>query len=316
MTAARQQMATAMVDLRAVSGCYSRLPPAAARVIRVAVQPTTGCWLLRRCSARLTIHDACCLLPEQRANERRGRLSSTRLLPAPRQHTDAASRDCQSHSQTSDLSSMTSQHHSSGSSSTSSSPPPPPLADAEYVEPATPPARTPARGIVFTSTLPQSHKRRPHPSQVHLKPITVPHSTDATDTPIPVIARSIPRTQPSTALPPSLHRTATTTLMVVVGLGLVCAFGGVQLFRLSKDEKARKRMQRARRSTISYLDETIGGKRQMESEADRNERRRQDEVDRVEREREKKEREAEAKKAVAEGSGWRRYVPRWAQAKG
>ena len=214
---------------------------------------------------------------------------------------------------------MTSPHSSTDSSSTSSSAQSPPPADAEYVESAQPPARTTNRGIIFTSTLPQSHKRRPHPSQLHLKPIIIPHSppTDpVNDTPIPVTARSIPRTQPSTALPPSLHRTATTTLMVVVGLGLLCAFGGVQLFQLSKDEKARTRMERARRKTISYLDETIGGRRQMEDEADRSERRRQDELDRAEREREKKEREAEVKKKAAAGSGWRRYVSVWAQGKG
>ena len=196
--------------------------------------------------------------------------------------------------------------------------------DAEYQEsevaqPSAPPARTASRGIVFTSTLPNSHKRRSHPSQT--KPITLSHNTrladDATEPPIPVEARSIPRTKPSAALPPSLHRTATTTLMVVVGIGLLCAFGGVQLFQLSKDEKARKRMERARRKTISYLDETIGGRREMETEADRDEKRRADEAERLERERERKVREAEARKKGTAGSGWRGYIAAvWPQAKG
>ena len=139
---------------------------------------------------------------------------------------------------------------------------------------------------------------------------------DPNDTPIPVASRSIPRTQPSAALPPSLRRTATTTLMVLAALGVVFAFGGVQLFRLSKDDKARGRMERARRKTVSYLDETIGGKRPLETEADRVENRRRDEEDRVERDRERKEREADMKQKAAGGSGWRRYIPLWAQAKG
>ena len=101
--------------------------------------------------------------------------------------------------------------------------------------------------------------------------------------------------------------------MVVLGLGVLCAFGGVQLYQLSKDDKARTRMERARRKTISYLDETIGGKRAMESEHDRDERRRQEETEKAEKAR--KEKEVEGKKET-DGGGWRRYIPLWTQAKG
>ena len=177
----------------------------------------------------------------------------------------------------------------------SSSTPPPTI-----LSPSSPPRTTPHRGIIFTST--RAPPRRPS----SLPPITplnttayVASTASHPSPPLEPPQRRLPH-PPTPRIDPAALRVVHWTALVVTGIGLTCALGGVLFYQLSKDEEAMRKGREVRRKRWGYLEASIKGERTVSEEERWAERERQ------RREREQREREAEERK---QRTGWRRLVP-------
>ena len=90
-------------------------------------------------------------------------------------------------------------------------------------------------------------------------------------------------------------------MLVVGGVGLVCALGGVLFYQLSKDEEALRKGREVRRRRWGLLEEAIKG---HSEELDTERRRAAMEAERRERERREQEKAEKEKR-----TGWKRMLP-------
>ena len=162
-----------------------------------------------------------------------------------------------------------------------------------------PPATVPDPGIVFTST--RSSPRRLS-SPPRLKQVDAQLRRSSTPEAAPAaMQRRVPRTAPAPRVDPGALRVLQWTWLVVGGVGLMCALGGVLFFQLSKDEEALRKGRAARRKRWGYLEHTFGGHHSDEEEE------RQAELEqqrRREKERQRLQQQAQTQDKASQQSAW------------